>query len=99
MRVLSKRTLENFWKAHPDAEASLSSWYAVASKAKWLEPGEIREVYGTASFLPDNRVVFNIGGNKYRLIVHVAYKSGILYVKFIGTHAEYDVIDAKKVGL
>lgn len=97
MRVISKRTLQDFWNSHPDAMNSLSSWYSEAMKASWLSPQGIKSQYKTASFLRDNRVVFNIGGNKYRLIVKINYPYSTVYVRFVGTHAEYDKINAEEI--
>ncbi len=92
MRVIARSTLESFWKEYPDSEQSLRSWYREASKAVWNTPSEIKEQYGTASILKRSRVVFNIAGNKYRLLVEVLYQIGVLYVKFVGTHKQYDAI-------
>jgi len=97
MRVITKRTLLDFWEKHPDALSPLSAWYAEAVKAQWLTPQDIKVQYATASILGDNRVVFNIGGNKYRLIVKINYPCGTVYIRFIGTHAEYDKIKAEEI--
>lgn len=97
MRVISKRTLQEFWNNHHDAMSPLSGWYAEAMKASWLSPQDIKSQYKTASFLRDNRVVFNIGGNKYRLIVKINYPYNTVYIRFIGTHAEYDKINAEEI--
>ena len=97
MRVITKRTLLRFWEEHPDAIRPLTAWYAEAVKAKWTTPQEIKAHYKTASFLAGNRVVFNVGGNKYRLIVKINYPYGTVYIRFIGTHAEYDKIKAKEI--
>ena len=97
MRIIARRTLREFWERHPRAEQPLRAWFAEASKATWLQPQDIKDAYRHASFVDDNRVVFNIAGNRYRLVVHVNYDFGILYIKFIGTHAEYDRIDPETV--
>lgn len=97
MRDITKRTLLDFWEKHPDALSPLSAWYAESVKAQWLTPQDIKAQYATASILGDNRVVFNIGGNKYRLIVKINYPYGTLYIRFIGTHAEYDKIKAEEI--
>lgn len=97
MRVIARRTLRDFWERHPGAEQSLKSWFAEASTASWATPQEIKNQYAHASFVADNRVIFNIGGNKYRLVVHVNYDFGIVYIKFVGTHSEYDKIDPEAV--
>lgn len=91
------RTLREFWTQHPRAEVSLRGWYAEASKATWRTPAEIKAAHRNASFLANNRVVFNIKGNDYRLVVAVRYTQQLLFVRFIGTHAEYDLIDAERI--
>lgn len=97
MRIIARRTLREFWELHPDAEQPLKAWFAEASGATWETPQAIKDQYRHASFVADNRVIFNIGGNKYRLVVHVNYDFGIVYIKFVGTHGEYDKIDPEKV--
>ncbi len=97
MRVFSRKTLVEFWTKHADSEQPLKSWFSEAEKAKWKTPTDIRLVYPTASFLADNRVVFNIKGNTYRLIVKINYDYGQVFVRFIGTHAQYDKIDAESI--
>jgi len=97
MRVIAISTLRNFWKDHPDAEQPLKAWYAEAENATWTQPADIKAQYRSASVLKNRRVVFNIKGNDYRLIVAIAYKLQIVYVKFVGTHKEYDAIDAETV--
>lgn len=97
MRIIAKRTLRNFWDREPRAEQPLKAWYAVARKADWSSPAEVKAVYGNASIVAGNRVVFNIGGNRYRLIVRFDYSRRIGFVRFVGTHSEYDRIDATQV--
>lgn len=97
MRIIAKSTLEAFWKRHADAEQPLKAWHAEVAKAAWRGPGDIKRRYASASFLPDNRVVFNLKGNEYRLVAHVKYDFGIVFVKFVGTHAEYDRINAATI--
>lgn len=97
MRIISRRTLRDFWQRHPDAEQPLKAWFSETKKANWQNPAEIRARYATASFIGPDRVVFNIGGNKYRLIVAVRYSSGIVFIRFIGTHASYDRVNAREV--
>lgn len=99
MRVIAKAALRDFWTKHPDAEAALSSWWADAQSAAWKSPNDITEGYANVSLLANNRVCFNIRGNHYRLIVSVRYNSRVVYIKFIGTHAEYDQVDANTVSL
>lgn len=97
MRVIAVGTLRNFWKEHTDAEQALKSWFKEASENRWQEPGDIKKRYPSADILPGNRVVFNIKGNHYRLIVKIHYNTGIVYIRFVGTHAEYDKIDAETI--
>ena len=97
MRVISKSTLVEFWTQHPNAQKPLEDWYHEAAAALWQTPQDIKARYASASFLGHNRVVFNIKGNDYRLVVAVAYRFSALYVKFVGTHAQYDAIQALTV--
>ncbi|MFZ5553666.1 MAG: type II toxin-antitoxin system HigB family toxin [Bacteroidota bacterium] len=97
MRVIAKKTLREFWKKHEDAAEPLKAWFDETSKANWNSPGDSKANYPSASFLADNRVVFNIKGNTYRLIVKINYKYGMVWVRFIGTHAEYDKINAEEI--
>lgn len=99
MRVIAKSTLRKFWKrpGFHDAKGPLESWYDEAIKAEWKSPQDVKAQFGTASICGNNRVVFNIGGNKYRLVVEMQYRAGIAWVKFVGTHAQYDDIDVETV--
>lgn len=97
MRVISKAALVRFWVEHPESERPLRAWFEDAHQARWLTPQDIKARYASASFLAGNRVVFNIKGNDYRLVVAVAYRLGAVYIKFIGTHAQYDAIQAANV--
>ena len=97
MNIISKRTLVQFYEKHSQAKTPLEVWHQDAKKAEWKTPDDIKKTYANASFLEDNRVVFNIKGNDYRLVVHVDYLRKIVRVKFIGTHAEYDKINAKEI--
>ena len=97
MRIVAIATLRDFWKRHPDAEQPLRAWYDEARTSSWSNPQDIKRHYASASFVGRNRVVFNIKGNDYRLIVAVAYKFQAIYIKFVGTHAQYDRIDAATV--
>lgn len=97
LRVIAKKTLRNFWTKYKDCESQLKSWYHEAHQAKWKNPNDIKQEFPFASFLPGNRVVFNIKGNDYRLIVRVNYDYGVVWVRFIGTHDQYDKIDAKTI--
>jgi mRNA interferase HigB len=97
LRIIAKKTIRLFWERHPDCEEQLTTWFREISKIEWHNPNDIKREYPTASFLKDNRVIFNIKGNNYRLIVKVNYDYGLVWVRFIGTHAEYDKIDATKI--
>jgi mRNA interferase HigB len=97
MRVLSKKTLKTYWTIHQDCEQQLKTWYKESEEAIWKNPRDIKRDYPSTSFLEDNRVVFNIKGNKYRIIVKVNYDYGIAWIRFVGTHAEYDKINASKI--
>ena len=97
MNIISKRTLVEYYTKNPQAKIALEVWHSDARKSTWRIPDDIKNSYSTASFLGDNRVVFNIKGNTYRLIVHTDYKRKIVRVKFIGTHSEYDKIDALEI--
>ena len=81
----------------PTARAALEAWHAEAKSAEWSSPADVKAGYGTARILKDGRVVFNIGGNKYRLVVWINYEFFTIYVRFVGTHKEYDVIDAQTI--
>jgi mRNA interferase HigB len=97
MRIVAKRTLREFWERSPDAEDALKTWYAEAEAAVWRTPAEVKAQYRSASVLKDCRMVFNICGNKYRLVVKISYKNGVILIRFVGTHREYDAIDAEVV--
>ncbi|UOE40087.1 type II toxin-antitoxin system HigB family toxin [Chryseobacterium suipulveris] len=97
MRVIAKKILREFWEKHSDCEQQLKSWYKEASKAEWNNPNEIKAEYPSASILEDNRICFNIKGNHYRLIVKINYDYQMVWIRFIGTHSEYDKIDANEI--
>jgi mRNA interferase HigB len=97
MRVIAKKALKSFWEKMPAAKAPLQAWHAEAKDAQWASPADVKAHYRSASILKDGRVVFNIGGNKYRLVVWINYEFFTIYVRFIGTHAEYDRIDPQTV--
>jgi len=99
MRVVSRAALREFWELpiYQDSEQPLKSWYEEAKNANWQNPQDIKALYRNASFVGNNRVVFNIHGNKYRLIVAVNYKFAMVYVRSVGTHAEYDKVDATTI--
>ena len=97
MRVISVKRLRDFWELHRDAERMLRAWYGEAEVAQWKTPQDILDNYSSADILPGNRVVFNIKGNLYRLVVQIHYNTGLVYIRFVGNHAEYDRIDAEKI--
>lgn len=97
MRIIAVSHLRDFWEKHPDAEQSLLAWIDEAKNAKWLNPADIKQQFRSASILKSRRVVFNIKGNDYRLVVAVAYRYGAIYIKFVGTHRQYDDINADTV--
>ena len=97
VRIISVKALKIFWEKEHQAEQALRSWYDEAEKANWKTPQELKQQYLNASVLNEKRVIFNIHSNKYRLIVDIEYRLQILFVVWIGTHAEYNRIDAKKI--
>ena len=98
MQIIAKRTLIRFWEKHPQAERPLRAWYGLVDKALWAGPADVKAMFGTTvDFVADNRLVFDIGGNKFRLVVHVAYAYRRVLIKFVGTHREYDRIDVETV--
>lgn len=97
MHIVSIKTLREFWESHPDAEQPLRAWYAIARRAQWRSPTDVKAEYASASVVGGNRIVFNIKGNTYRLIVIAEYRKGRLFVRFVGTHSEYDRIDAATI--
>jgi mRNA interferase HigB len=97
MRVIAKKILREFWEEHPDSEHQLKSWYKEAVKADWNNPSEIKAEYSKASILKNSRDVFNICGNRYRLIAEINYLRKWVFIRFIGSHKEYDSIDANKI--
>jgi mRNA interferase HigB len=99
MRIIAVSYLRAFWDKHPEAEQPLKAWVDEVRTASWHQPSDIKERYRSASILKNRRVVFNIKGNDYRLVVSVAYRYQAVYVKFIGTHAKYDGIDAETIDL
>ena len=97
MRIISKETLKDFWEMEPAAKTALEAWHAEAKNAEWSSPADVKAHYGSASILKDGRVVFNIGGNNYRLVVWINYEFFTIYIRFVGTHKEYDEIDAQTI--
>jgi mRNA interferase HigB len=97
MRVIARRTLKEYWEKHADAEQPLRAWFQEARRADWETFKDIKAKYRSADVLPGNRVVFNIKGNTYSLVVRIHYNTGIVFIRFVGTHAEYDKIDASTI--
>jgi mRNA interferase HigB len=99
VRVIARRTLREFWeqRGHGDAEQPLRAWFAEARRATWRTPSDVKAAYRNASFVGNDRVIFNIGGNKYRLVVALKYSAQIAFIRFVGTHAAYDKIDVEEV--
>ncbi len=99
MRVIARKTLRDFWTnpAYADSEQPLKAWYQETCGADWTSPTDVKEKYRSASVLKNNRIVFNIAGNKYRLVVSVNYRYRVVYIRFVGTHRAYDAIDAGTV--
>ena len=99
VRIIARKTLREFWeeRAHRDSEQPLRAWFAEVRKASWRTPADIKAAHRNASFVGADRVVFNVGGNKYRLVVAVKYSAQLVFIRFVGTHADYDDIDAGEV--
>lgn len=99
MQILALKALREFWERYPEAEKPLRTWYKVASAARWKKSNEVKTAFGTnVDFVGDNRVIFDIGGNKYRLVGRIVYDPYYrVMIKFVGTHAEYDAIDPETV--
>lgn len=97
MRIIAKRTLRAFWELYPDAEEPLLAWYREVEKEDWSTPQQLKEKYRNASIVKDSRAVFNIKGNDYRLVVKINYPYRVVYVRFVGSHAEYDNINVEEV--
>ncbi len=97
MRVIAKKTLRDFWGKYPDSQDSLETWFYETLKADWSTPQQIKNKFRSASIIADNRVVFNIKGNDYRLIVKINYPYRVVYIRFVGTHKQYDEIEATQI--
>lgn len=97
MRIIAKKTLREFWERHAAAEGPLLAWYREVEHEDWATPADVKAKYGSASIIGSERVVFNIKGNDYRLVVRINYAYRIVYVRFVGTHADYDGVDVKEV--
>jgi mRNA interferase HigB len=97
MHVIAKRTLKEFWEKHVDARGALEAWLAHVERAEWVSRADVKRDYRDADILPDSRVVFNIKGNQYRLVVKIRYASGVVFIRFIGAHQAYDKNDASHI--
>ena len=96
-RIFAKRTLRQFWEKYPDSEQYLKTWYDTAMSSDWKTPADVKKSYANASILKESRIVFNIKGNTYRLIAKINFEKQWIFIRFIGTHDEYDKIDANKI--
>jgi mRNA interferase HigB len=97
MRVIAKSTLRAFWEKHSDAEVALKTWYKIVEKADWKDSHQVKKVYADVGIIGSNRLVFNIRGNKYRIVVYLIYRFQKIFIRFVGTHQQYDRIDAKTI--
>jgi mRNA interferase HigB len=99
MRIIARRTLREFWEqtTSADSEQPLKTWFREVSRADWAKPADVKHAFRSASFVGNSRVVFNIAGNKYRLVVRINYPYRVVYIRFVGTHPEYDKIDVRTV--
>lgn len=96
-RILSFSTLRKFWQKYPDTEEALKSWYEFVEEVEWDTPGDVKNTFRNASILKKGRVVFNIRGNKYRIVTEINYRKKWVFVRFVGTHKEYDKINANEI--
>ena len=96
-RIVAKRTVREYWEKHPETKEYLQTWYETVRSAQWVTPNDIKQFYATVSILKNSRVVFNIKGNDYRLVAKINYTKQWLFIRFIGTHKEYDKIDANTI--
>ena len=97
MRIISKSTIKDYWKKHRETENQLKAWYHIARNAKWKKPGDIKKQLAKTSIINSTRVVFDICGGNYRLIVKINYEAQIIFIRFIGTHKEYDKINVEEI--
>lgn len=99
MHVIAKKTLRDFTETHPDAKKPIRMWLDIVSKREWQNPAQVKEVFGSADIIKNGRIVFNIGGNNFRIVCGMNFQGQRMFIKFVGTHAEYDKIDANTVNL
>ena len=97
MRVIAKSTLRSFWEHHADAEVPLKIWYKIVEGADWKDSNDVKKIYGNVSVMGNNRLVFNIKGNRYRIVVYVIFKLRKMFIRFVGTHQQYNRIDSKTI--
>jgi len=90
MRIIAKRTLQNFWEKQPNSKQQLLSWFQIFDKNIFNNPNDVKSIFGSADFVGENKIIFNICGNNYRLIVKINYVAQIVYILFVGSHSEYD---------
>ena len=96
-RIFAKSTLREFWEKHPDSEQYLKTWYDTAMNANWKTPNDVKQSYANASILKDSRIIFNIKGNSYRLVIKFNFEHQLAFVRFLGSHSDYDKIDANNI--
>lgn len=96
-RIIAKRTLKEFWMKNPDSEQYLKTWYDIAKSNSWKSPADVKQNFANASILKDSRIVFNIKGNSYRLVVKFNFEKSWTFIRFIGSHADYDKINANEI--
>ena len=96
-RLFAKNTLRHFWEAHPDSEQYLKTWFDTSMSSNWNTPKEVKQTYVNTSVMKDSRIVFNIKGNSYRLVAKFNFEKLWIFIRFIGTHAEYNKIDANTI--
>lgn len=96
-RIFSKGTLRDYWEKHADCEQYLKTWFDTAMNAEWKSPSDVKKTYSSASIIKGGRMVFNIKGNSYRLITKINFEKQWMFIRFIGTHTEYDKIDAETI--
>ena len=97
MRIIAKSTLRDYWAVNKNAEQALLSWYKIANKAKWSNFNEVKQQFGTCKVVGNDRIVFKVKGNNYRLIIKISFENQLIWIRFIGTHSEYDLINAKEI--
>jgi len=97
MRIIAKRALREYWEEYPETEQHLKTWYQIVKQANWDTPNDVKAVFGNASIVGNGRIVFNVKGNDYRLIVKISYEKSLVFIRFLGTHSEYDKIDASEI--